>query len=561
MMDDYRVGYLLASMASPYNGHRNMSSEVRMAPRPAKSACPAWSHGLLPSPIDDPSSCSDNASDNSDKIESYCQSQAQGNGGKNRKRKIVGNGGNPSFVNSGGPMNDGSNQRVQQQQQQQHQQQQQQQKDANNETRNSLTQGLWTDAELAADFDGSLSGLGADLSTSSYDMSEALLALPTIYHQQRAAAAAAASANNNTQQNQSMASGFLKSDSGLTPLASSHVHGGSSVSLPGDFHFDGQQQQQNTCQQNSSTGTSHPLPQETMHLDCERRFQYVLAAATSVATKVNEETLTYLNQCQPYEIKLKKLGELTAYRGVVFRTVVRLCFHDRRLQFSEREQLALWEDAHPNDRILQVDLPLSYGVTLVPPGSEYSSSNSNLISFFWEPLKEVGLYIKVNCISTEFTPKKHGGEKGVPFRLMIETYSHDNIRLHAGACQIKVFKLKISLESLESPPPAIHNQSHQTLSPSYEDHPIVDSPENNSNNSSSGNANGNNGNHGSTQTPSGVASTGPTSFSAHFSPESVRRWLTKNRMATTMLHPVPHEASQAPNVTQFIIPFAYRHLP
>lgn len=86
------------------------------------------------------------------------------------------------------------------------------------------------------------------------------------------------------------------------------------------------------------------------------RFQYVLAAATSTATKVNEETLTYLNQNQPYEIKLKKLGELTAYRGVVFRSVVRLCFHDRRLQFSEREQIALWEDSHPNDRILQVNI-------------------------------------------------------------------------------------------------------------------------------------------------------------------------------------------------------------
>lgn len=79
-----------------------------------------------------------------------------------------------------------------------------------------------------------------------------------------------------------------------------------------------------------------------------------MAAATSTATKVNEETLTYLNQNQPYEIKLKKLGDLTAYRGVVFRSIVRLCFHDRRLQFSEREQIALWEDSHPNDRILQV---------------------------------------------------------------------------------------------------------------------------------------------------------------------------------------------------------------
>lgn len=48
---------------------------------------------------------------------------------------------------------------------------------------------------------------------------------------------------------------------------------------------------------------------------------------------------------------------------------------------------------------------------------------------------------QVNCISTEFTPKKHGGEKGVPFRLMVETYA-ENTRLHAGVCQVKVFKLK-----------------------------------------------------------------------------------------------------------------------
>lgn len=54
---------------------------------------------------------------------------------------------------------------------------------------------------------------------------------------------------------------------------------------------------------------------------------------------------------------------------------------------------------------------------------------------------------QVNCISTEFTPKKHGGEKGVPFRIQVETYqvsewNDPSKRLHAAACQIKVFKLK-----------------------------------------------------------------------------------------------------------------------
>lgn len=50
-------------------------------------------------------------------------------------------------------------------------------------------------------------------------------------------------------------------------------------------------------------------------------FQYVLAAATSIATKVNEETLTYLNQGQSYEIKLKKLGDLSAYRGKILKVL------------------------------------------------------------------------------------------------------------------------------------------------------------------------------------------------------------------------------------------------
>jgi len=45
------------------------------------------------------------------------------------------------------------------------------------------------------------------------------------------------------------------------------------------------------------------------------RFQYVLAAATSIASKQGEETLTYLNQGQSYGIKLKKVGELLGFKG------------------------------------------------------------------------------------------------------------------------------------------------------------------------------------------------------------------------------------------------------
>ncbi|XP_035215809.1 uncharacterized protein LOC118189334 [Stegodyphus dumicola] len=44
-------------------------------------------------------------------------------------------------------------------------------------------------------------------------------------------------------------------------------------------------------------------------------FQYVLAAATALGTKVGEETLTYLNQGQPYEIRLKKLHGISEMKG------------------------------------------------------------------------------------------------------------------------------------------------------------------------------------------------------------------------------------------------------
>lgn len=54
--------------------------------------------------------------------------------------------------------------------------------------------------------------------------------------------------------------------------------------------------------------------------------------------------------------------------------------------------------------------------------------------------------LQVHCISTEFTPRKHGGEKGVPFRVQIDTFKQSENgeyteHLHSASCQIKVFKV------------------------------------------------------------------------------------------------------------------------
>lgn len=90
-----------------------------------------------------------------------------------------------------------------------------------------------------------------------------------------------------------------------------------------------------------------------------------------------------------------------------------------------------WQIARPGDRIIDVDVPLSYGLCHV--SQPLNTNCLNTVEIFWDPMKEVGVYIKVNCISTEFTPKKHGGEKGVPFRLQIETYIESISSSHFAA--------------------------------------------------------------------------------------------------------------------------------
>lgn len=305
-------------------------------------------------------------------------------------------------------------------------------------------------SDLNADLEGSLAGLGADLSSNSYNMSEAILSLPglPVFKQE------APSPTSNEAK--------TLSHSSCIPVTSPHPNTTTSINDGNNNQnmFNNTLHQllsgsaytslQNNIDGNNIVSSPTSLSQDGYHVtsssnnfgeDC--RFQYVLAAATSIATKVNEDTLTYLNQGQSYEIKLKKLGDLSAYRGKLLKTIIRICFHERRLQYMEREQMTLWQQSRPGDRILEVDVPLSYGLCDV-----LQPSNAlNLIAFTWDPTKEVGVYIKVNCISTEFTPKKHGGEKGVPFRIQVETYQasepcDSSKRLHAGVCQIKVFKLK-----------------------------------------------------------------------------------------------------------------------
>ncbi|XP_007547699.1 upstream-binding protein 1 isoform X1 [Poecilia formosa] len=175
-------------------------------------------------------------------------------------------------------------------------------------------------------------------------------------------------------------------------------------------------------------------------------FQYVLCAATSPAVKLHDETLTYLNQGQSYEIRMldnRKAGELPELNNKMVKSTVRVVFHDRRLQYTEHQQLEGWKWNRPGDRLLDIDIPMSVGI--VEPKTH--SSQLNAAEFLWDMNKRTSVFVQVHCISTEFTPRKHGGEKGVPFRIQIDTFTQGDggeytEHLHSASCQIKVFKPK-----------------------------------------------------------------------------------------------------------------------
>uniref|UniRef100_A0A8C4FCM3 Transcription factor CP2-like 1 n=1 Tax=Dicentrarchus labrax TaxID=13489 RepID=A0A8C4FCM3_DICLA len=174
-------------------------------------------------------------------------------------------------------------------------------------------------------------------------------------------------------------------------------------------------------------------------------FQYILSAPTSPAVKQQEESLTYLNQGQSYEIRMlnRKLVEYTDISSKCVKSIVRVVFHDRRLQYMEHQQLEGWRWNRPGDRILDIDIPLSVG--LLEPRSH--PLHLNTIEFLWDPVKSASVFIQVNCISTEFTPRKHGGEKGVPFRIQVDTFTANEHgeymeHVHSSSCQVKVFKPK-----------------------------------------------------------------------------------------------------------------------
>ncbi|KAK7065565.1 hypothetical protein SK128_001038, partial [Halocaridina rubra] len=188
------------------------------------------------------------------------------------------------------------------------------------------------DQGLAADFDDSLSGLGVDISTASYNMSEALLALPSVpllkheidkhsYSSSNPATFDDSSQSNTTDRLFKLLSSDSLQDAppSMHQLLQQHLPAGGNQGVAGHSVSQGPPGASSLSANNHSSFQSPSVEGNVESIGLQpsgmsyedSRFQYILGAATSIATKMNEESLSYLNQGQSYEIKVKKLGDLT----------------------------------------------------------------------------------------------------------------------------------------------------------------------------------------------------------------------------------------------------------
>ncbi|XP_032233782.1 transcription factor CP2 isoform X2 [Nematostella vectensis] len=187
-------------------------------------------------------------------------------------------------------------------------------------------------------------------------------------------------------------------------------------------------------------------------------FCFILKAPTAPGKKVNEDTLTYLNQGQSYPIDVQYIGSISLFKGSLLTSVVTLTFYERKLQVVEAEKFEEWRNNHPLERIFEIDVPMSTGLQNI----RSKGNLTNAYEFDWNPEEDqIKLYIIINCVSSEFTKGKSGGESGVPLQIQIETWSidasFDELPMSCNFCQVKVFKSKgadrkhkMELQKLES---------------------------------------------------------------------------------------------------------------
>ncbi|CAD7679474.1 unnamed protein product [Nyctereutes procyonoides] len=122
----------------------------------------------------------------------------------------------------------------------------------------------------------------------------------------------------------------------------------------------------------------------------------------------------------------RKLGDFQDLNTKYVKSIIQVVFHDRRLQYTEHQQLEGWRRSRPGTE----SWTLIFHRLLVSLDPRASPTQLNAVEFLWDPSKRASAFIQ-----------------GVPFRVQIDTFKQNENgeyteHWHSASCQIKVFKPK-----------------------------------------------------------------------------------------------------------------------
>ncbi|RUP43960.1 CP2 transcription factor-domain-containing protein [Jimgerdemannia flammicorona] len=231
------------------------------------------------------------------------------------------------------------------------------------------------------------------------------------------------------------------------------------------------------------------------------RFEIVLEAPTAAAQRAEESPLTYLNKgmshanhvtslqntcsCprlfyhtgQHYAINLK---DHDGYDGDITSTV-KIAFHDETHRKGAQNFWKFWlSQQQPSKTARAIDIEAHRGFVFAPTDADKSTSTGvknidsksfDKISFQWNGKKGAKIYIKFNCLSTDFSRIK--GVKGIPLRAYMESRVDGHPEsLEKAYCKIKLFRDKGAERKNKDDAKHLEKQLEKMRGKNGESHPL-----------------------------------------------------------------------------------------
>ncbi|ORZ21471.1 CP2 transcription factor-domain-containing protein [Absidia repens] len=177
------------------------------------------------------------------------------------------------------------------------------------------------------------------------------------------------------------------------------------------------------------------------------RYEILLQASTAAAQRFGESSsMTYLNRGQAYGLQFVDQNQNQQPSDVLVTSTISITFHDATHRQASQNYWRFWlsQQDRPNEaRALDLDAQQSSGLVNV----HYPSFDR--ITFQWQPQAGATLFVRFNCLSTDFSRIK--GVKGIPLRAVVESMEtpSSNVGVDEVAncieksfCKIKLFRDK-----------------------------------------------------------------------------------------------------------------------